>query len=549
MTASAKALNQQDSNLITYEITLQNLTNGQPFSPPVAVTHSADVRMFNVGGQASDALAAIAQDGDPMPMVELLNDIDSGVTDVVNVGHPLTPSGATATVEGNEVTDSATFTITAAPGDFLSLSTMLICTNDGFVGLDSAALPGVGEEQVFALGGYDAGREENTEVSADLVDPCSALGPVTLTGDPNGNLNDGDIATDPAQPIAAHPGISGGADLSVDAHGWVEVATITIRRMESTAGAAATFADNGLVTVLSNNSFDQTVQKLQRALIQQGLTIVGVVDHTANAAQADLELPPTLLIIVGNPNLGTPLMQSSRSVAIDLPQKFLIWQDENGHVFVTYNDPQYLASRHNITEQDETLGQIAMALENFAATATDLTPSVSVQDQPVADGTVTVAQAVSGGPGWVVIHAEQDGAPGPVIGHSDILTNGLNSDIVIEIDADAATDTLYAMLHTDAGEAGTYEFPGPDTPVQVNGQVVTPAFNVMEDEDAGDTAMTGDLDWPYYGNDPGGMRFVDVDQINPGNVTQLEPAWIFHTNVFNDFTSSDTGHLLDAAWL
>ncbi len=497
LTASAAALNQQDSNLATYEVTLENLTNGQPFSPPVAVTHSTDVRMFNVDGQASDALAAIAQDGDPMPMVELLNDIASGVTDVVNVGHPLTPSGATAILEGNEVTESATFTITAAPGDFLSLAAMLICTNDGFVGLDSAALPDVGEEQVFALGGYDAGREENTEVSADLVDPCSALGPVALTGDPNGNLDDGDIATGPAQPIAEHPGISGGADLSVDAHGWIEVATVTIRRVEAGDPDPDTGIGNGLVTVQSNNSFDQTVQKLRKALVQKGLTIMAVINHAANAAKADLELLPTVLILVGNPNLGTPLMQSSRSVAIDLPQKFLIWQDENDDVFVTYNDPQYLASRHSITDQDETLATIAMALANFTAVATEITPSVTVEDQPIVDDTVTVAQAVSVGPGWIAIHADQDGAPGPVIGHSDALTEGVTSDIVIEIDADAATDTLYAMLHTDAGEVGTYEFPGPDGPVQVNGEVVTPDFNILEDEDAEDTAMTGDLMWPY----------------------------------------------------
>jgi hypothetical protein len=191
-------------------------------------------------------------------------------------------------------------------------------------------------------------------------------------------------------------------------------------------------------------------------------------------------------------------MQSSRSVAIDLPQKFLIWQDENDDVFVTYNDPQYLASRHSIVDQDETLATIAMALANFTAVATEITPSVTVEDQPIVDDTVTVAQAVSVGPGWIAIHADQDGAPGPVIGHCDALTEGVTSDIVIEIDADAATDTLYAMLHTDAGEVGTYEFPGPDGPVQVNGEVVTPAFNILDNEDEGaeDTAMTDNLRWP-----------------------------------------------------
>jgi hypothetical protein len=111
------------------------------------------------------------------------------------------------------------------------------------------------------------------------------------------------------------------------------------------------------------------------------------------------------------------------------------------------------------------------------ALAQDVMPSVVVNDQEIQNGTVTVASVVSDGPGWIVIHADDNGAPGAVIGHAAV-TDGENTDVVVEIDEAAATETLYAMLHTDAGQVGTYEFPGDDVPVQVDGQVVTPAFSV-----------------------------------------------------------------------
>ncbi len=104
-------------------------------------------------------------------------------------------------------------------------------------------------------------------------------------------------------------------------------------------------------------------------------------------------------------------------------------------------------------------------------------PSVTVSDQAITNGTVTVKQAVSNGPGWVVIHADNNGQPGAVIGYSP-LQDGVNNNVVVQIDANKATPTLYAMLHTDAGTIGTFEFPGPDAPVMLNGQVVMQSFTV-----------------------------------------------------------------------
>lgn len=104
-------------------------------------------------------------------------------------------------------------------------------------------------------------------------------------------------------------------------------------------------------------------------------------------------------------------------------------------------------------------------------------PSVSVMDQAVEAGTVTVPEAVSDGPGWMVIHADADGAPGPVIGQA-ALSDGVNTDVSVEIDTGAATETLWAMLHTDTGEEGTYEFPDADPPVSVDDQIVVEPFTV-----------------------------------------------------------------------
>jgi hypothetical protein len=224
---SVTAVDASTPEFSIYRVTLVNLTSEQPFSPPVAATHQKAIRMFEVGGLASDELAAIAQAGDEGPMFRRFA-ASSKVTQAVDVGRPVTRSGQTV----GDFTDTVTFEIAAAPGDKFSLATMLICTNDGFLGLDAVKLPKQGARDFF-LAGYDAGREENTERSEDLVDPCSALGPVPLRGDPNGNRDAGPgITTSPAEPIAHHPGIAGGGDLSIALHGWSDpVAKVTIERV------------------------------------------------------------------------------------------------------------------------------------------------------------------------------------------------------------------------------------------------------------------------------------------------------------------------------
>ena len=215
-----------DDGLRTYRVTIENETAGQPFSPGVAITHKRSTGLFHVGDQASAGIEAIAEDGNDGPAVAA-EMAAQGITDVFDINRPITREDTTV----GGFTDEFTFEIKARPRDRLSLAVMLICTNDGFTGLDSVKLPKEGSVTYHAAG-YDAGTENNTERSADIVDPCSALGPAPLAGDPNGN-EDAAVDTSPHGTIHHHPGIVGGADLSPSMHDWTNpVAEITIERID-----------------------------------------------------------------------------------------------------------------------------------------------------------------------------------------------------------------------------------------------------------------------------------------------------------------------------
>lgn len=110
-------------------------------------------------------------------------------------------------------------------------------------------------------------------------------------------------------------------------------------------------------------------------------------------------------------------------------------------------------------------------------------PTIAVSDQEINNGTISVARVVAFEPGWLVVHADADGKPGPVLGWS-ALTPGENENVVVQIDTAAATPTLFAMLHVDRGTMGSFDFPGDDGPVTLAGQVVTPPFQVGSAEPA-----------------------------------------------------------------
>jgi uncharacterized protein (DUF302 family) len=129
-------------------------------------------------------------------------------------------------------------------------------------------------------------------------------------------------------------------------------------------------ADTGFVNVRSNHDVHKTADRLEVVLKQKGMTVFIRINHAEGAKKVGKTLRPTELIIFGNPKVGTPLMQCSQTVGLDLPQKALIWQDEAGLVWFSYNDPKYLAKRHGLAKCGEVLKKIENALKNFAIAAT-----------------------------------------------------------------------------------------------------------------------------------------------------------------------------------
>jgi uncharacterized protein (DUF302 family) len=110
-------------------------------------------------------------------------------------------------------------------------------------------------------------------------------------------------------------------------------------------------ADNGLTRVASRYSVEETVDRLESILAERGLKLFALVDHSGEAEKVGLKMPATKLLIFGSPKGGTPLMLAAPSVAIDLPLKALVAEDEGGKVWVTYNSPEYLQQRHGIPEE------------------------------------------------------------------------------------------------------------------------------------------------------------------------------------------------------
>ena len=122
---------------------------------------------------------------------------------------------------------------------------------------------------------------------------------------------------------------------------------------------------SGLVTIETDRGFDQTVAEIEQRIEESPLTHISTFDHTANAESVNLELPPTTVLLFGNPQIGTQLMDEGRTIGIDLPQKILVWE-ESDTVCISYNDSQYLATRHGIENKDDLFQQSSMAVEYLA---------------------------------------------------------------------------------------------------------------------------------------------------------------------------------------
>jgi uncharacterized protein (DUF302 family) len=126
--------------------------------------------------------------------------------------------------------------------------------------------------------------------------------------------------------------------------------------------------ENGIVTIPSHHSVDETVEKLENLLQAKGVKLFALIDHSGEAEKVGMRMRPTKLLIFGNPKAGTPLMIASPSIAIDLPMKAMIWEDANGKVWISYNAPAYLQARHSLPKE---LVQNIAAVEALATQAAE----------------------------------------------------------------------------------------------------------------------------------------------------------------------------------
>jgi uncharacterized protein (DUF302 family) len=128
-------------------------------------------------------------------------------------------------------------------------------------------------------------------------------------------------------------------------------------------------AAQGLTTLASSYGPKETMDRLAAEVKARGMTVFARIDHAAGATGAGLSLRPTELLIFGNAKAGTPLMQSVQAIGIDLPLKALVWQDASGDTWLSYNDPAWLAQRHELGSETESAINVMTAALNAVAKA------------------------------------------------------------------------------------------------------------------------------------------------------------------------------------
>lgn len=133
--------------------------------------------------------------------------------------------------------------------------------------------------------------------------------------------------------------------------------------------STSALANDQIKTIESKYSVKETLDRLSVILKKKGIKVMARVNHAAGAKAAGLDLPPTELLIFGNPKLGTPLMQSQRLIGLDLPMKVLAWQNAAGKTNVSYTTPAALKARHGITDRDKIFGVMTKALAGLTGNA------------------------------------------------------------------------------------------------------------------------------------------------------------------------------------
>jgi uncharacterized protein (DUF302 family) len=128
--------------------------------------------------------------------------------------------------------------------------------------------------------------------------------------------------------------------------------------------------DAGLATLPSARSAAETVERLKALLAQKGIRLFADIDHAAEAKKVGLHLRPTHVLIFGNPQAGTPLMQSRQTIGLDLPLRVLVWEDEAGKVWLSYHPPSFLVQSHHVADRDEAVNAVDAGLAALARAAT-----------------------------------------------------------------------------------------------------------------------------------------------------------------------------------
>jgi uncharacterized protein (DUF302 family) len=131
-------------------------------------------------------------------------------------------------------------------------------------------------------------------------------------------------------------------------------------------------AADGLTTLRSTFAAAETMRRLEAAVKARGMTVFAHIDHAAGAAEAGMTLRPTDLLVFGAARGGTPLMQAGQTAGVDLPLKALVWQDAAGAVWLSYNDPKWIADRHGLAPRPAAaLEAMSAALDAIARAATE----------------------------------------------------------------------------------------------------------------------------------------------------------------------------------
>ena len=219
----------------TYKVTVTNLTQGQPLSPPLIVTNYGSGQIFKEGRVANWGVQQVSENGNNQPLYDsfLQDQHDGYVTDVQRASAPLVPKGSPADAMFDQ---TVTLTIRAKDTDRISWISMLGCTNDGFAGINAGRLPRAkGRTVRIPVIGYDAGTEENTEDFMDLTGGCQgAIGVKSQFGATGTNMTDWTLAENGV--VHRHEGVFGASDdgLVPEVHDWNprRIATFSVTRVD-----------------------------------------------------------------------------------------------------------------------------------------------------------------------------------------------------------------------------------------------------------------------------------------------------------------------------